>query len=80
MQPLRISNATRVLAEAQDEYYALAIKDEVIGGVNHMTSVWEPTPRELKELQEGGSVRLTILGEGHPPVMLTTQPAPTVNK
>lgn len=76
MQPLRISEATRVLAETQDEYYALAIKDEVIGGVNHMTSVWEPTPRELADLAAGGAVRLTILGIGHPPVKVTTQPAP----
>lgn len=76
MQPLRISNATRVLAETQDEYYALAIKDEMVDGVNQMTSVWEPTPTELAELQSGGTVRLTILGNGHPPVMLTTQPAP----
>lgn len=74
MQPLRITNATRVLAETQDEYYALAIKDEEIDGVNHMTSVWEPTPRELSDLQNGGAVRLTILGTGHPPVMLSTQP------
>lgn len=76
MQPLRISDATRVLAESQDEYYALAIKDEVIDGVNHMTSAWEPTPRELADLVAGGSVRLTILGQGHPPVKVTTQPAP----
>lgn len=76
MQPLRISNATRVLAETQDEYYALAIKDEVIDGVNHMTSVWEPTPKEIADLAAGGAVRLTILGQGHPPVQITTQPAP----
>ena len=76
MQPLRISNSSRILAETQDEYYALAIKDEEIEGVNHMTSVWEPTPKELADLINGGSVRLTILGTGHPPVHLTTQPAP----
>ena len=76
MQPLRISDATRVLAETQDEYYALAIKDEEIEGVNHMTSVWEPTPKEIADLANGGAVRLTILGTGHPPVQLTTQSAP----
>jgi hypothetical protein len=76
MQPLRISNATRILAETQDEYHALAIKDEVIDGLNYMTSVWEPTPKELAELQAGGAVRLTIMGTGHPPVAITTQPAP----
>ena len=76
MLPLRISNATRILAKSQDEYYALAICDQAIDGVNHMTSVWEPTPRELADLNAGGAVRLTILGNTHPPVMLTTQPAP----
>lgn len=76
MLPLRISNATRILAESQDEYYALAIRDDEIDGINHMTSVWEPTPAELAQLNSGGAVRLTILGQGHPPVMLTTQPAP----
>lgn len=76
MQPLRISNATRVLAETQDEYHALAILDEEIDGVNQMTSVWEPTPKELKDLANGGAVRLTILGRAHPPVIVTTQPAP----
>lgn len=79
MLPMRISNATRVLAETQDEYHALAIKDEVIEGVNHMTSVWEPTPSELKMLNEGGAVVVTILGYGHPPVMVYTQPAPGEN-
>lgn len=76
MLPLRIANATRILAETQDEYYALAIKDEIIDGTNQMTSVWEPTPSELKMLNAGGAVRLTILGTGHPPVMITAQPAP----
>jgi hypothetical protein len=76
MLPLRISNATRVLAETQDEYIALAICDQVIDGQNHMTSVWEPTPQELADLNAGGAVRLTILGHAHPPVMLGTQPPP----
>lgn len=79
MLPLRISNATRILAETQDEYYALAILDEVIDGQAQMTSVWEPTPKELADLVAGGAVRLTILGTGHPPVILTTQPPPEVS-
>lgn len=76
MLPLRISNATRILAETQDEYYALAILDEVVDGNPQMTSVWEPTPKELADLNAGGAVRLTILGTGHPPVMITTQGPP----
>ncbi len=76
MLPLRISNGTRILAEGQDEYYALAIRDEVVEGVPMMTSVWEPTPAELAMLNAGGAVLLTICGTVHPPVMLTAQPAP----
>lgn len=76
MRPLLIANATRVLAENQDQYYALAIRDEQVNGLNQMTSVWEPTPEELAMLNAGGAVRLTILGSGHPPVMLSAQPAP----
>lgn len=76
MLAMRISNATRILAEGQDEYHALAIRDEVICGTNHMTSLWEPTPAELAQLNAGGHVRLTILGTGHPPVMITTQAPP----
>lgn len=74
MLSLRISNATRVLAENQDEYHALAIRDEDVSGVNGMTSLWEPTPKELAMLNAGGAVRLTILGTIHPPVLITTQP------
>jgi len=76
MLPLRIVNATRILAESQDEYYCLAILDEECNGFPAMTSVWEPTPKELADLVAGGAVRLTILGTQHPPVMITTQGPP----
>jgi hypothetical protein len=79
MLPMRISNATRVLAETQDEYHALAILDEEVDGVNYMTSLWEPTPRELAALIAGGHVRLTILGCAHPPVMISAQEPPAVD-
>ena len=76
MLPIRISNATRVLAETQDEYYALAIFDEVLDGIPQMTSAWEPTPKELAVLNAGGTVRLTIVGNVHPPVMLSINEPP----
>lgn len=76
MLPLRISNATRILAETQDEYYALAILDEIVDDSPQMTSVWEPTPKELADLNAGGAVRLTIIGKHHPPVKLETQGPP----
>lgn len=77
MLPLRISNATRIMAETQDEYFAIAIRYEVLpDGSPCMTSVWEPTPAELAMLNAGGAVVLRILGRSFPPVMLDTQPAP----
>ncbi len=84
MLPLRISNATRVLAQARPGYHVLAIRDAPVdvaieGGVqqaNGMTSLWEPTPAELKMLNAGGSIQLTILGTVHPPVLMAVQPAP----
>ncbi len=79
MLALRASNATRVLAEDQDEYHALAIVDEVIEGIPYMTSIWEPTPKELEALINGGQVRLSIVGTAHPPVQLSVQSAPSVN-
>lgn len=76
MNPLRIKGETRRLAEEQGEYTALSIRDDVISGVPIMYSLWEPTPRELNELLLGGSVRLAIAGKVHPPIHLSTQPAP----
>ena len=73
MIPLRPIHATRVLAESQDGYARLAIRDDVIDGVNHMTSLWEPTPAEVLTLMQGGSVRLTLLGDVHPPVIVETE-------
>lgn len=34
------------------------------------TSHWKPTDLELQALIAGGAVRLTIFGDGHPPVSL----------
>lgn len=76
MTPLRPVGTTRALAENQEEYTALAIKDEVVAGLPCMTSIWEPTPKELELLKRGGSIKLHIRGYQHPPVMLTVQPPP----
>jgi hypothetical protein len=71
MQHIKPHNATRVLAEDQDEYDALAIIDADMDGINCMTSVWRPSTEELQVLMEGGYVALGILGHAHPPVMLS---------
>lgn len=72
----KIAGATRVLAEDQDEYQALSIRDELQpDGNNMMVSEWKPDETQLKELAAGGSVYLGILGIVHPPVILAVAPA-----
>lgn len=75
MRPVRIEGHTRVLAEGQEEYLNLVIKDEAVeipgvGTVNGMTSSWEPTPQQLAMLNAGGKIHLQIIGRVHPPVAL----------
>lgn len=38
-------------------------------------SAWEPTPEELALLNAGGSVVLSVVGLGQPPVALYVEPA-----
>lgn len=53
-----------VRAEPDDEFGAL------------LHSYWQPSEAELDALRDGGHVRLTICGTGHPPVALAvTSPA-----
>ena len=73
MTPLVPLHATRHLATGLDGVSRLIIRDDEINGTNHMTSLWEPTPRELATLLAGGSVRLTIVGDDHPPVIVETE-------
>lgn len=80
MIPLKIRGATRTLGKAQDEYRTLFVRDEQSPYGNVMYSVWEPTPKQLEVLNKGGAIKLGIVGEAHPPVMLDVQPAPAVEK
>lgn len=45
------------------------------GGFLNITSVWEPTDAERRELAEGANVALTVLG-AQPPVGLATTRVP----
>ena len=73
MNILYPENPTRVLAEEQDEYQNLPIVDIKVNGVDYMVSCWEPTKDELKMLNKGGFITLSIMGMSHPPVMLEVQ-------
>lgn len=48
----------------------LWIKGRVIEGIPYLSSAWLPTPEELKRLNEGAPVLLTIINATMPPVAL----------
>ena len=63
----RIEGTTRVLGKAQG-FLGLSILDMEVEDKKVMVSAWEPTPEELKLLNEGAKVRLYVLGTVHPAV------------
>lgn len=75
MTPVEISNATRVLAKDQDEYLNLHICDQVVDGQNNMISLWQPNADDLEMIKNGGLIKLSIVGQIHPPVWVEIQPA-----
>lgn len=82
--PVRIRNCTRVLGAPQGwtpdtsgPCCSLPIRDEVQGDLPVMISSWEPTPAELTAIAAGATIKLRIVGTGHPPVMLyVEEPTP----
>lgn len=46
-------------------------EDPVLGRT--ITSAWKPTEAERLVLLNGGSVALTVMGHGHPPVMVSVE-------
>lgn len=75
MKSMTLNNPGKLtLAVNQDEYDNLDILPEMTSdGVVVMSSLWHPSDEELGQLLDGGFVRLIILGESHPPVMLNVQ-------
>lgn len=57
--------------ESKGSCGSLPIRDCVIGDLQFMVSSWEPTPEELKRLNEGKPVLLGINGTIHPVVFLS---------
>lgn len=68
----RIEGTTRILGKSQS-YLGLPIRDTSTDEGAAMVSAWEPTPKELELLNQGGKVHVTILGSIHPPILLTVQ-------
>jgi hypothetical protein len=75
MQIGRISGCTRTIGKSQG-YLGLPLRDVVldcsVGGdeTPAMQTAWFPTPDELAAINAGAPIILTVIGTGHPPVML----------
>ena len=76
-----IAGATRVLGKRQG-YLGLPFRDEAINDsvtgpdTPSMVTAWEPTPDGVEKLRRGAPVLLRVVGQVHPPVMLTVGDAP----
>lgn len=81
MQIGYVEGATRVLGRSQG-YFGLPVRDELIHcevggeGTPAMITAWLPTPDELERLNAGAPIHLRLLGQAHPPVMITVGEAP----
>lgn len=76
-----IQGATRVLSApgCEDLHirdYRFRVHPMAIETVPAMASVWMPDADELKRLADGAPIVLHILGQDHPPVMLTIDKPP----
>lgn len=73
----RIEGATRNLGAPPDwdgdisKCNVLPIIDVNTEQGEFMVSAWEPTPKELADLNAGGSIQLWIAGTRHPVVSLS---------
>ncbi len=67
---LAIEGTTRRIGKSQG-YRGLCVRDFVYGdGTPAMQTAWEPTPAEIAMIASGQPIILTILGTGHPPVLI----------
>lgn len=70
-----VEGCTRVIGKSQG-YLGLPLKDEVINGIPMMTSSWQPTPAELAALAAGAPIYVTLIGQAHPPIIVSIGPMP----
>jgi len=81
MLPGMIRGATRIVGKSQG-YLGLPIRDVIINDTVNgpdtpaMETVWEPTPAEMAALAAGAPVKVTILGQVPPPMMVSVGEVP----
>lgn len=70
MLSLAISGTTRRIGKSQG-YNGLCVRDFVYGdGTPAMQTAWQPTPSEIARIIAAEPIILTLLGTGHPPVLI----------
>lgn len=76
IQSCKILGHTRILAEDQEEFDNLYIRDETGQlGENIMVSEWKPTEKQLALLNSGHSIYLGIQGVIFQPAYLVVGPS-----
>lgn len=81
MQIGMIEGHTRIIGKSQG-YLGLPLRDVVINSsvtgpeTPAMETAWFPTPKEIEAINAGAPIILMIIGEGHPPVMLSVGGVP----
>lgn len=76
-----IEGATRIIGKSQG-YLGLPVRDVKLPcAVNGddtpaMVTAWHPTPQELVALMNGAAIHVQLLGQSHPPIMVSVGPEP----
>lgn len=78
MKPIKfVGMNTNYVAEGSDDLPTMVEKSE--SGMLEITSVWEPSEEDLRILQQGGKVCLSLYGH-QPPVAMWVQEVDTLNE
>ena len=76
MLNLAIEGTTRRIGKSQG-YNGLCVKDFTCDdGTPAMQTAWQPTPSEIERIVAGQPIILTLLGTGHPPVLIEVREQP----
>lgn len=75
MFPGAIANANLILHKPENMTDEECSSLHVVRCEHGFTSAWFPTPEELKLINSGSPVYLTIFGDSHPPVYLGVLPS-----
>lgn len=82
MIPGRIEGASLTLGKPKDwqessgRCCGLPVRVIDCDTLHAFQSAWLPTPEELRDLNAGAAVHITIVGRAHPPIALSVGPVP----